>query len=229
MHNKEGAKKRQSTANQRHPITLGMLQLLKALIRQLDITPADKGLIWSVCTMAFAGAFRIHELLSKTEAVFDPAYTLLTDDITCSTDTKGKTTLHVHLKCPKETKSLAPTVVDIFESGNSTCPVKAFNRWRNLGGHRAGTPLFRWKSGSPLTGKKFNNLIKYLLSPYIDKSKGKFVTHSFRIGLASTLGALGFGDDDIKAAGRWSSRAFEMYIKLARTKRAKMGKIISRL
>jgi hypothetical protein len=38
------------------------------------------------------------------------------------------------------------------------------------------------------------------------------------------LGSLGYSDDEIQASGRWSSRAFEAYLKLKRTKRGRLGK-----
>ena len=66
--------------------------------------------------------------------------------------------------------------------------------------------------------------MKELLSPYIDYSKKKISTHSFRGGMATLLGQLGFADEEIQAMGRWSSRAFEAYLKLPRTKRACMAK-----
>ena len=43
--------------------------------------------------------------------------------------------------------------------------------------------------------------------------------HSFRSGAASMMANLGYSDKDVKAVGRWSSRAFEIYVKLPRTKR----------
>jgi len=227
--NEEGIAKRGNRIGTRQPITLNILLLLKALISTLDRPKTDRALLWVVCTIAFAGAFRIHELLSKTESVFDPAHTLLTEDVTQSKDATGSTTLHIRLKSPKEAKSWAATVVDVYESKGSTCPVTVFKRWHATAKHTAKTPIFRWKSGTLLTGKKFNSIIKSLLKPYIDNTKGKFVSHSFRIGLASMLGALGYRYEDIKAAGRWSSRAFETYLKLTRTKRALMGKTISTL
>lgn len=227
--NKEGIEKRDKKAGSRQPITLNILLLLKALIRKLDMPHIDKALVWTICTLAFAGAFRIHELLSKTESVFDPTHTLLTEDITKTSDVKGTVTLHIRLKCPKEARNNADTIVDIFTSESKTCPVAAYTKWHSASVHKQKSPIFTWKSGTPLTGKKFNNLIKSMLSPYIDKSKGKFVSHSFRIGLASMLGTLGYEDEDIQAAGRWSSRAFQTYLKLTRTKRASMGKTISSL
>jgi hypothetical protein len=86
--------------------------------------------------------------------------------------------------------------------------------------------MFRWENGANLTGAKLNSIMSKFLDPYTDKSIGSFNTHSFRIGLASMLGSLGFTDEEIKAAGRWSSRAFEAYMKLKRTKRAGVGRQI---
>jgi hypothetical protein len=40
------------------------------------------------------------------------------------------------------------------------------------------------------------------------------------------LGKLGYSDADIKAVGRWSSRAFEEYLRLPRTKRMQIAKEI---
>lgn len=221
--------KRSKATGSRQPITLEMMHLLKALIRKLNISNTDRGLLWAVCTIAFAGAFRIHELLCKTEAVFDPLQELLTEDITQSTNSANRVTLHVKLKCPKEAKNSTPTIVDIYQSDSATCPIAAFTKWHNRSEHKHRTPIFKWQNGTPLTGKKFNTYLKNMLHPYIDQTKGKFVSHSFRIGLASTLGTLGYGDEDIQAAGRWSSRAFQAYLKLKRTQRANMGKVISTL
>ena len=53
--------------------------------------------------------------------------------------------------------------------------------------------------------------------------------HSFRAGMASLLGTLGYTDEDIQAVGRWSSRAFLAYLKLPRTQRLTMAKKIGEL
>ena len=42
--------------------------------------------------------------------------------------------------------------------------------------------------------------------------------------MATLLGQMGCGDEEIQAMGRWSSRAFEAYLKMPRTKRAMMAK-----
>ena len=227
--NKDGIAKRSDISRRRLPITLSMMRLIKHLVKQTAYNTQDKSLIWACCTMAFAGAFRIHELLCKKESTYDPAFTLLTKDVTWSKNSKNACTLHVQLKCPKESKSIAPTVVDIFQSDSDICPVTAFFNWHNTHATSSTEPLFTFSSGTPLTGRKFNSILKKMLDPYVDGKLGFFRSHSFRSGLASELAKLGFDDDGIKAAGRWSSRAFENYIKLARTKRAAMGRTISKI
>jgi hypothetical protein len=145
------------------------------------------------------------------------------------TSSNGQDVLHVKLKCPKENKTAAATVVDVFQNGGKICPVKAFKKWKSLKFRQAGLPLFRWDSGTPLTGTKLNKIMKTLLGPHTDSTIGFFGTHSFRIGIATMLGQAGFEDQDIMATGRWSSRVFERYLKLARTKRSSVHQKISRL
>ena len=67
--------------------------------------------------------------------------------------------------------------------------------------------------------------MKDLLSSVIDYNKmGKISSHSFRIGITTMLGKLGYSDEEIMAIGRWSSSAFELYIRSPRAVRAKTAK-----
>jgi hypothetical protein len=229
VNNRDGIMKRSSNNTGRLPMTMNMMMVFRNLVHNSSFNAHDRKLIWAVATVAFAGAFRIGELLTKQEATFDPDFSLLAKDVTWNTDRQGKTVIHVSLKCPKETKTAAPTVVDLYQNDGLLCPVKAFFSWQKLQYRDPTAPLFRFKDGNPLTGGKMNKIVRTLLDPYTDLKIGFFGTHSFRIGLASTLGSLGFEDADIQSAGRWSSRAFEAYMKLKRTKRAAMNKKISKL
>jgi hypothetical protein len=226
IENRDGIHKRQRKFVGRLPMTMNMMLVFKNTIVNSEFSRHDKKLLWAVATVAFAGAFRIGEILSKHESTFDPDFTLLTQDVSWSRDSSNKTVIHVCLKCPKESKSAAPTIVDIYQNEGALCPVKAFFMWHKLRHRKIDAPLFRLENGTPLTGEKLNSIMSKLLGPYTDSSVGSFNTHSFRIGLASMLGNLGFSDEEVKAAGRWSSRAFEAYLKLKRTKRALVGKRI---
>ena len=89
---------------------------------------------------------------------------------------------------------------------------------------RVGEPGFLLESGKALTGALLNKVLRQCWSKYVPSEKGFLTTHSFRTGLASMLGSLGFGKEDIQAMGRWSSNAFETYLRLPRTKRAEMAR-----
>ena len=79
------------------------------------------------------------------------------------------------------------------------------------------------------TGKMFNKDLKSLLESVIDyKNMGKVSSHSFRIGITTMLGQLGFSDQEIQAIGRWSSSAFELYIRSPRNVRAKTAMKMAR-
>jgi len=226
IENRDGIQKRNGTKVGRLPMTMNMMLIFKHTITNSDIKRADKKLLWAVATVAFAGAFRSGEILSKHESTFDPDFTLLSRDVSWNLEATGKTVIHFCLKCPKESKTAAPTIVDLFQNDGPLCPVKALLSWHKLRKRELDKPLFRMENGTPLTGAKMNSFMSKFLDPYTDKSIGSFNTHSFRIGLASMLGSLGFSDEEVKIAGRWSSRAFEAYLKLKRTKRADVGRLI---
>jgi len=233
--NQEGVEKRNKEDKGRMPVTLTIMKILKEAIRAWDRPVEDKLLLWAVCTMAFHGSFRIHEILCQNENFFDPDFTLLSKDVVLKSHKWGGEQavkmLQVTLKSPKENKTGKSTVVDIYETGGPTCPLKGFCRWMGKSGTslEQDNVLFRDRNGVPLTGRKFNALLKRLLEPHIDYSKGQITAHSFRSGVPSLLGNLGHSEEDIKKVGRWSSRSFEHYTKLPRTSRAaiaqKQGKL----
>lgn len=229
LSNRDGIASRAAHLTGRLPMTTNVMLLLKRLIRDLDIPKQDKALFWAAATLAFAGAFRMGELLCKTESTFDPDFDLLGKNITYSTDKAGKKTVHVVLKCPKESRNKVPTTVDIFQNDGPLCPIAAIAKWGVSFTEEPEMPAFRRQDGTPLTGAKMNTWLNKTLGKYTNKDIGNFTTHSFRIGLASELARQGFSDEEIKAAGRWSSRVFETYIRLKRAKRAAVAKSIRNL
>jgi hypothetical protein len=76
----------------RLPMTMTVMRLLKEEIRRWPVDINQKLLAWAIATVAFHGAFRIHELLSKTESQFDPDFALLGKDIKLKKMAEGKRT-----------------------------------------------------------------------------------------------------------------------------------------
>jgi hypothetical protein len=102
VEHKEAEKNRNGRNNDRIPMTRDLMKILKDRIIAWNQPWDTRLLVWAVCTLAFHGAFRVHELLSKAESFFDPQYTLLTEYVTMSNDSSGKSILHIKLNCPKE-------------------------------------------------------------------------------------------------------------------------------
>ena len=211
----------------RLPVTLAVLKLLRATLNKWSESDSMKLLVWTVSLICFFGGFRIHEILTKTQTVFDPAFSLLGKDIKIGrfkTKTGFQEVLQIKIKSPKEDRVGRETIIDVYETKGQFCPVKYYKKWlATCPPAGLNKPAFRISNGVPLTGRRFNEILKELLFPHLDYSKARISTHSFRGGMASLLGEIGFSDEEIQAMGRWSSQAFEAYLKLPRTKRAKMA------
>ena len=187
----------------RLPMTTALMKLLKEKIRTSNLENSTKLMLWTVSTLLFFGAFRISELVSRHESTFDPAQTLLGEDVARLENKEGGM-LTVKLKCPKERKAGDPTVVDVFEAGGSLCPVKAYDKWRRNKTPPKKLPIFCHEDGTPLTCRKFNEYLKLLLGRHSNFAGGAISAHSFRAGITTILGAKGFSEEEIKLVGRWS-------------------------
>jgi hypothetical protein len=134
--NWEEAKKREEGEDRkRKPVTPDVLKLLKARLNEAEMQLVDKRLVWAVCTALFFGAFRGGELLCKSETKFDPAFSLLAEDVKVMTGGgEGMKTLAFSIKAPKENKAGKVVVVDVYQSVPELCPVRAFEKWRLEGG-----------------------------------------------------------------------------------------------
>ena len=214
----------------RLPVTENMMKMIKLEFCNQGFTYKKMRLIWAVCSISFFGGTRIHELLSRNEGSFDPAFTLLWRDVQLKEVRIGKDNekiITIKIKSPKEDRIGKEIIIDIYASHGLLCPVKALEKWlKTKPPAEAGKPAFRDENGVPLTGRKLNEILKKCLSNHIDYEDGYVTSHSFRAGIASLMGSMGYSDSQIKAIGRWSSSAFETYIKLPRTKRAEMARNI---
>jgi len=221
LQNKEN-KSNRGKSDQRQPITKEIMALLKKRIRAWNSSVANKRLVWAVATNLFHGGFRIGELLCGKSSEFDPDFELTTDDVNISSSAN-----QFRLKAPKEDRKGKSIIVDVYATDGPFCPVHALEKWQAVNKHwPANQPAFRWDDGRPLTQNQFRKIMGERLTGFVENPEDIFCSHSFRIGVASMLGKLGYSDADIKAVGRWSSRAFEEYLRLPRTKRMQIAKEI---
>ena len=134
--------------------------------------------------------------------------------------------LFVHLKCPKEDRLQNGVTVELFATNTLTCPVTAWEKWEKVSkiSHSQTKPAFRKEDGGCMTGKQFNKDIKSVLGKVINYDENRYLSHSFRAGLASMMAASGYSDVEIMRQGRWHSRAFQLYCKTGRASRLKEQK-----
>ena len=215
----------------RLPCTLNTLRLIKKELILADLRPAMKTLIFAACTTGYYGACRMGELLCKKKNSFDPRFTLTREDISISsTHIFGRDTkfMRFKIKHSKTNKSGTPEIIDIYETGNDSCPIKAIEKHlkatKNIPSDQ---PLFCDEKGVPLLEGNLNKVLDTLLKRHLAGTGGTITCHSFRCGLITLFASLGHGAKMLKEVGRWSSRAHEIYIKLGRSNRAEMAKIYS--
>lgn len=110
--------------------------------------------------------------------------------------------------------------VTIFlgRTGNKLCPVSAIAAYLVARGRERG-PFFKLASGAPLTRQVLVQKLRVALEAAgVDASK--YAGHSFRIGTATTAAMVGIEDSLIKTLGRWESAAYQLYVRVPRSRLA---------
>ena len=191
----------------RLPITITAMKLIKRLLNKLQWTDERKSRVWFTACLAWAGSFRIHEILSREKKKFDPVTTLIGRRFKLKTSTiQGTKTeiLIVRLKCPKEDKTGKGVTLEMFRDDTFMCPVQAWYNWRSKSIFPLDSekPVVREASGVAYTGAAFQKDLHTIIGPTMERmGKGKMTTHSFRAGKASELSKHGFSEKEIKRVG----------------------------
>lgn len=188
------------------PITALVLHTVKM---QLDLSNFNDIMFWAACCCAFFGFLRAAEFIPPSSG-FSSRIHLSSDSITID-KSPVPDKVFLQLRYSKTDQFGKGYTVVLARADSALCPVTALMTFMRLRGSRAG-PLFIHADGSFLTRQKLNTRLQQLLAAA--GWNGRCTLHSFLIGAASTAASLGFPDYLIKALGRWSSEAYQVYIKL---------------
>ena len=230
--NQQNTEKNLGNGSTRVPVTPKMLLLIKQDLKKSSMGKLKKLLIWSVSTLMFFGAFRGGELLARREKSFDPTTVLLGSDVKLKNlliNNERVQLLQITLKSEKTNRNGSATIVDVYASHNATCPVAAWKKWQTLHNSEPDLPAFMADKESAFTCGMFNKYLANFNQKYLNEPGRTLSCHCFRSGMATLLAKIGFTDAEIMASGRWSSRAFEEYIKMPRSSRLAMSKTIANL
>ena len=204
----------QQAPRPRLPITGEVLgRLFETLNRRPGGLTYHATIVWAVCSMAFFGFFRLGEIILSSASSFNPAIHLAWRDV-CVDCIERPTVIRVHLrvaKCDQFGRG-----VDVFLSrvDSPVCPVAALLAYMAVRGSAPG-PFFVMRDGLPFLKSAFVLALRELLTEAGMEAR-LFSGHSFCIGAATTAAMAGLQDSSIQALGRWSSYAFQAYVRTPR-------------
>ena len=211
----------------RKVMSLPLLKLLGHEIYLTNWSSNSKQVLWTACTLAFFGSFRMGELLPQktTNNCLDD--TLLWNDV------KMYDTDHILVNVKMSKCNKSGEFVDIFGfEGEGVCPVKAIKELKKSIVHaNPNKPVFMFETGICLTLRNFNETVRSLLEPHLGQASSQISGHSFRAGIPAVLAK--FPDisnsTEIMGWGRWKSSAYLVYTRLKVDQRRKIFKKITRL
>ena len=198
-------------------VTLSIMEKIWTRIKGTCLPMDDKRLLWAVITMLFMGSLRPSEALCIHTLRYDEAKTLTWNDIKLvDTRMDGERVdfLQLKLKSPKTARPMPEQIVEILGFGTKFCAVRAFSKWstgRKI--KQAGsTPVFTKANGELVTVSYLNSVLAEILKD----EKPKITARAFRPGLSTILARKGVSSESLKSLGRWTSKAFEVYIRRGR-------------
>ena len=198
-------------------VTIRVMRKLWTKLKNSNLAMDTKRLLWAIFTLLFLGSLRPSEALSAKKAEYDEVKTLTWSDIkilsTCM-DGKEVKFLQLTLKQPKTARSMPTQLVEIPELGKQICAVKAFEKWREGRKCRQdpSNPVFTMSNGDLVTTGYINSVLDTLLK----EESPKITAKAFRPGLATILAQQGATPEELKSLGRWTSKAYEAYIRKGR-------------
>ena len=174
-------------------------------------------MLWEAASLCFFGFLRSGEITVPSASSFDisrhPAFRNVSVD-----KLHSPTTVHIRLKTSKTDLSERGWIYLWASQADPLCPVSVLLDYLVVRGSGPG-PLFMFQDGKPLARPGFVATVKGALSMAgIDSLH--YSGQRFRSGAAMTAAEQGIGDSTIKMLGRWKSTAYQLYVKIPRSKLA---------
>lgn len=199
---------------QKLPITFKLLSGFSVYLSQ----SVSSRLIWAATTLAYFGCFRAGELTVGDGDRYDASRHLTVNDVQFNSTSDGHPYMSVFIKRSKTDYSNQGVHVHVGCTGKSVCAVCAMQQYlccrrrSEVGPIHVESPLFQFPDGSVLTKRIFIEQTKFLLS-CLGISPRQYSGHSYRVGSATSAAGSGFRDYELKLLGRWSSEAYQRYVR----------------
>ena len=200
-----GIKRHQgSSLPQRQPVTADLMRIIQ---RSLDAHNSEHIMLWAACCLGFFGFLRAGEF--TVNCAFDPSIHLTVQDLQVDAEVHPSS-LRVRIKSSKTDPFRQGCFIYLGRGQAPLCPISAILTYLHQRGPLSG-PLFIDTHGQPLTRSRLSSFTQSVLQGA--GIPGQFSGHSFRIGAATTAAQCGIPDHLIKTMGRWSSDAYQLYVR----------------
>ena len=183
--------------------------IMLVIFNSLDLTLPDHCMFWAACTLAYFGFLRASEFTVSSNNSFSPPYHLTLQDLALDSLSSPET-LHLHIKASKTDPFRKGSFIHIGRGKYPLCAIQAVVSYLTVRGAGPGH-LFRLQSGQPLSRQHLTSWLRQIVASA--GLPGNFSSHSFRIGAATVAARQGIPDHLIQALGRWTSNAYQLYIR----------------
>lgn len=207
-------KEQPRSQDKRLPFSLTLIHKMVTHLRQGCFGAYTDSLLEALFFTAFYGFLRCSEFTTSSDS-FNPLLDPTISDITIKANMYS-----IHLKHSKTDKEGKGSTVTITQTNSAFCPLSSMIRYLQQRPHsNPNEPLFLTDKGRPASRSWFTTRLR-LICQHCDLPPHLFTSHSFRIGAATTAAKV-VPASTVKAMGRWSSSAFERYV------RPENGEIVS--
>ena len=201
-----GAQKLKGTSDNRKPFFPQHICSLISSLEQLPQPPYTKTMLKAMILLAFNAMLRVGEITSRSQKSADNKNNILLQNVKLSTNS-----ITIQMQSYKHSKGDCIKIKLPKHKRTKLCPVKALKTYIGLRGKQQGT-LFSFTNGEPVSCQFFNQQLNQLIKQ-AKLPKGKYSSHSLRIGGATTAIMNGASESQLKVMGRWKSDAFKKYIR----------------
>ena len=210
-------------ATNRLPITTAMMNHIRAGLAS-DPHSFQNRVLWAACCVGVFGFLRCSEFVAPDSGPFNPQVHLCMADLVYVND-ETHNHIEVQIKATKTDQYQQGARVALGATVTSICPVSVLLDYLTIRGNRPGV-LFVNENGSPMRRGQFVLKVQRALQQ-MGVIGHHFNGHSFRIGAATSSSQAGVPETMIKILGRWSSMAYQQYIRPSTTDLAAVSRYIA--
>ncbi|XP_065182365.1 uncharacterized protein LOC135813075 [Sycon ciliatum] len=194
------------------PLTSDLIQsVVDRLRNDPTSTPDDRVMLQAAILLMFHSFLRCAEFTASDHATFDPRFDAAGDSVKIAYHV-DKPALQFVVKRSKTDPFARGMILNMGPATPQYCPVAAMVEYLSRSKPPLLQPLFRFKSGAPLTRRRFTAKLRALLQLSGVSNVADYGGHSFRISAATTASTNGVPVWKIRPMGRWQSDCVLRYI-----------------